>query len=347
MEARSFEGGSLPRAKSLLAGAESTLSKVAAPRSDVPVWLYSARGSIAIVGGDAHAAGESFSAALQSAQANPAFDETSRNRIEQTVAAAYIHQGIGAKAEPLLREIIAALSKTEPDSPDVLKARIYLAQSFMTQGKYAEAVKEANQVYPSLLKKVGEDNETVQVLLGTRAASEGYLGMYDAAIRDDLTVYRNAVRKQGPAALFSIGMLSDAALSQCLAGRYAEGEPNARKAFEESSKSFGPRSGLTGGTAYTLAYCLTRTDRLNEASALLQNIDVKATAERAGDPNVGLSIQLLQAEIAARRGDYATAKRYLAAAGPVLGRPSASASDKADIERVRAMIAIADHKQFP
>jgi serine/threonine-protein kinase len=340
MEARSFERGSLAHAKSLLSDAEAALAKIAQPREHVAVWLYSARGSIAVVGGDAHAAEENFSAALRSAEASKSFDETERNKIKQTVAYAYIHQGNGAKAEPLLRNIVATLSRAEgPDSPDVMRARIYLAQSLMVQGKYAAAINEANAVYPSLVKKVGEDNETVTTLLGTLAASEGLLGRYDDAIRDDLKAYRIGVRTRGPATLFSIGMLSDAALTQCMIGRLAEGEPNAREAYEQSSKAFGPRSGLTGGTAYALAYCLTRSNKLDEASGLLRGIDVKATAERAGDPNVGSSIEMVQGEIAARRGDFVTAKRHLDAVAPVFDRPGASAPDKEDIKRLRTLIA--------
>lgn len=340
MEARSFERGSEQHAKGLLAGAEAALSKIVKPRSDVAVWLYSARGSIAVAGSDAHAAEENFSAALRKAEADPTFDETARYKIKQLVAFGYVREGNGAKAEPIYRDIVAALSRTEgPDSPDVLRARMYLAQSLMVQSKYSGAVEELNAVYPLLVKKVGEDNETVLTLLGTRAASEGSLGIYDDAIRDDLTVYRIAVRKQGPAAFFSIAMLSDAALSQCMAGRYTEGEPNARKAFEGSSKAFGPRSGLTGGTAYTLAYCLIRTNKLDEASGLLRNIDVRATAEQAGDPNVQASITMAQAEIAARRGDFATAKRDLDAVAPVFDRTNASAPDKKDLKRLRMLLA--------
>jgi hypothetical protein len=258
MEARSFEGGSLPRAKSLLAEAEHTIARIAKPRQDLAVWRYTALGSIAVIETDARKAEQNFSAALEAADADPSFDETARAKIKELVAVSYIRQGNGAKAEPFYREVIATLARTlGPDSPEGLRAGIYLAQSLLVQRKFADAIQEANAIYPKLVKDLGEDHETVLTLLGTRAASEGSLGRWDDAIRDDLTVYRIAVQKQGPASLHAIGMLSDAALSQCQAGRSAEGETNARKAFLESSKAFGPRAGLTGGVAFTLAFCLT------------------------------------------------------------------------------------------
>lgn len=134
-------------------------------------------------------------------------------------------------------------------------------------------------------------------------------------------------------------MLSDAALSQCQAGHAAEGEANARKAFQESSKTFGPRSGLTGGAAYTLAFCLSKRNGLEEAASLLANIDVAATAERAGDTSVAADIVLLQGEVAARRGDFAEAKRFADRAAAALDGPAASAADRKELHVLQTAIA--------
>jgi hypothetical protein len=164
------------------------------------------------------------------------------------------------------------------------------------------------------------------------------LGIWDDAIRDDLTVYNLQLRKRGPATLQSIGMLSDAALSQCQAGRYRDGESNARKAYQAARQTFGERAGLTGGTAFTLAVCLTRTNRLDEASALLSNIDVQAVAGMTGDDTVAPSIALVQGEIAARRGDYVLARHYLEAAAPTFERPGTGVADRQALERLKSAI---------
>ena len=340
MEARSFEGGSLPRAKSLLAEAERTIAGIGKPPADLTVWLYTARGYLAVAGTDARSAERNFSEALRAASADPAFDESARERIKEGIAVSYIRRGDGARAEPLFREITEVLSRTVgPGSPDVLRARIYLAQSLLVQRKFAEAIEQASAVYPSLVKAVGPDHETVLTLLGTRAAAEGSLRRWDDAIRDDLTVYGIAVRKQGPVSLYAIGTLSDAALSQCQSGRYREGESNARKAFQESSKAFGLRAGLTGGVAYTLAFCLSKSGRLAEAAALLRNIDISATTQQAGDPNVGADVALLQGEVAAHSGDFAAAQRFADSAAAALAGPAASAADKQELKVLRTTIA--------
>lgn len=339
MEARSYERGSLALAKSILREAETSISRISKPREDLAVWLLSTRGVIAIIGNDARSANENFSGALQRAEAISSFDEAARLRIKDTLGFSYIRLGDGAKAESLFRELVEAFSKAGgPDGLNVLRIRIKLSQALLIQGKYADAIKEANLIYPGLVRKLGEDHELTLNLLGMRAASEGSLGMWDEAIRDDLTVYNLAVRKQGPVSFFSIAMLSDAALSQCRAGRYLEGERNARKAFQEAKQAFGPRAGITGGCSYALATCLIDVNRLDEASELLRNIDAKAVAQLNGDSTVDASIALAQGEIASKLWDYSLAQRYAQIAAPAFERPNSEVSARQALARLRKAI---------
>ena len=174
--------------------------------------------------------------------------------------------------------------------------------------------------------------------LGTRAASEGYLDMWEAGARDDLTLYNIAVRKQQAVSFMSLGSLSDAGLSQCRAGHYAEGEVNARKAFKASARAFGPRTGITGGAAYSLAVCLIGLNKLPEASELLRNIDSNAVEQLSGDLTVRASIAFAQGQIAARRGDYALAQHYLTIAAPTFEQPRADPFDKNTVDELKQTI---------
>jgi serine/threonine protein kinase len=340
MEARSIEPGSLAIAKRLSKEAEMSISGIVRPREDLEVWLLSTRGIIAITENDGRSANEDFSAALRRAQTIPAFDEAARRRIKRTLAFSYIRLGDGAKAEPLFREIAEDYSKSGgPDNPYVLQARVNLSQALLIQRKYREAIDIANVIYPVLVKKLGEDHETTLTVLGARAASEGSLGLWDDAIRDDLTVYGLAVRKRGPVSFPSISTLSDAGLSQCHAGRYKEGESNARKAFQESRQAFGPRAGLTGGCSYALATCLIGMNKqLDEASGLLRDIDVKAVTQLSGDSAVAASIALAQGQIAALRGDYAQAQRQVRTAAPMIDRPDSDMSDRRALATLKSEI---------
>jgi eukaryotic-like serine/threonine-protein kinase len=299
-----------------------------------------ARGDIAIAENDARSANTYFATALQRAETMPSvFDEDRQRRIKGLLAFSYIRLGDGAKAEPLFREIAEEYSGIGgPASPDALRTRIYLSQALLTQGKYAEAVREENLIYPALVQRLGQDHEATMAVLGTRAASEGHLRMWDAAARDDLALHDQAVRKLGPESVLAIGSLSDAGLSQCSAGQYVQGESNARKAFHQSNQAFGPRAALTGGCSFALATCLIGLNKLQEAWELLQNIDVAAVVQLSGDPNVSAQVALAQGEIASRRGNYAVAEQYAKVAASALDRPDADMSDKQSLRDLRNVI---------
>jgi ATP/maltotriose-dependent transcriptional regulator MalT len=95
---------------------------------------------------------------------------------------------------------------------------------------------------------------------------------------------------------------------------------------------------LTGGTAYTLASCLIGLGKLDEASALLQQIAVPAVAQLTGDPDWGAGVTLAQAEIAYRRGDYDAARSYVQTVTPVFTRKDAEPYQKRALESLKAAL---------
>ncbi|HEY5068668.1 MAG TPA: tetratricopeptide repeat protein, partial [Candidatus Acidoferrum sp.] len=280
-----------------------------------------------------------FQAAVDKADVLPQFDESARLTFKQRLGFSYIRLGQGAKAEQTFRELIAAFTRVSgPESPHVLRVRLNLAQAFMIQNKHAEAVQEATAIYPEFVSRLGPDHELTMQLLATKAQSEGSLERWDDAIRDDLAIHELAVRKQGPLSFFAVATLSDAALAQCRAGRYRDGESNARKAYDSSSKAFGARAALTGAAGDTLANCLIGLGKLNEAATLLQQIDVPAVAQLTGDPDWGAGVSLAQAEIAYRRGNYDTARVYLKTAEPVFTRKDQEPFQKRAFESLKAAL---------
>jgi hypothetical protein len=339
MEARTYETGSLPLARSILAQQESLLAKISRPREDVPVWLHSARGMIALIGNNAKLAAEEFGTAYRDAASLATFDESTRLTLKQRLAFAHIRLGDGAGAERLIRELIADFSRINgADSPQVLRVRLNLAQAFMIQGKNKEAIQETTSLYPAYVARLGETHELSMQLLTTRAQCEGTLGIWNDAIRDDLAIYRLAIQKQGPLSFFAIGTLADASLAQCRSGRYTEGVPNARKAWESSVRAFGAHAGLTGGAAYSLASCWIGTGRLQDAASLLREIDTKAVAELAGFPDWSANVTLAQGEIALRQGNDDDAQRYMEAAKPVFMRADAEPYQRRAVETLSAAI---------
>jgi len=339
LESRSYEKDSLPLAKSILGHQESLIAKLPHPRPDLPVWLSSAKGMVALIDNDAKSAAENFQAAVDEANVLPEFDESARLTFKQRLGFSYIRLGEGAKAEQTFRELIDAFTRlVGPDSPHVLRVRMNLAQAFMIEKKYADAVTEANSIYPQFVSQLGPDHELTMQLLATRAQSEGSLELWDDAIRDDLAIHALAVRKQGPLSFFAIATLTDASLAQCRAGRYREGESNAREAHEASTKGFGPRAGLTGATADTLASCLIGLGNLDDASTLLQQIDVPVVAQLTGDPDWGAGVTLERAEIAYRHRDYQAARGYVETVAPVFTRKDAEPYQKRSFDTLKAAL---------
>jgi DNA-binding winged helix-turn-helix (wHTH) protein/serine/threonine protein kinase len=344
LEARSYEKDSLPLAKSILEQQKALITKLAHPRADLPVWLASAQGMVALIDNNAKSAAENFQAAVDGADVLPEFDESARLTFKQRLGFSYIRLGQGAKAEQTFRDLIAAFTRVAgPDSPNVLRVRLNLAQAFMIQNKHAEAVEEAMAIYPEFVSRLGPNHELTMQVLATRAQSEGSLERWDDAIRDDLAIHDLAVQKQGPLSFFAVATLSDAALAQCRAGRYREGESNARKAYGASAKAFGPRAGLTGAAADTLVGCLIGLDQLEEATILLQQIDVSAVAQLTGDPDWGAGVTLERAKIAYRHRDYEAARGYVQTIAPVFSRKDAEPYQKHAFESLRAAL----DKQMP
>jgi len=283
-------------------------------------------------------------AAVEKSAALPEFDETARLTFKQRLAFSYIRLGEGAKAEQLFRELIDAFTRVAgADSPHVLRVRMNLAQAFMIQSKHEDVVKETTAIYPDFVSRLGPDHELTLQLLSTRAQSEASLGRFDDAVRDDLTAHDLAIHKQGPLSFFAIAPLIDGSLAQCRSGHTREGESNARQAYNDSAKAFGLRAGLTGGAAYTLASCLIPANKLDEATTLLQQIDLSALAQLTGNPDCGADIKLTQAEIAHRRGDDATAGADLQSIAPIFTKKDAEPYQKQAFESLKAALDKSSH----
>ena len=339
MEARSFQKEGIATAKSLVAGQQALLAKIDQPRADLPVWLFTAKGMIALVESDARTANQFFKQASDAAAGVPDLDAIARFNLRQRLAFTYIRLGDGATAERLVRQLIADYSRLKgPDSPYVLRVRLNLAQAFMIERKFQESVQEANVIYPVFVSKLGADHELTMQLLSTRAQSEGSLGMFDDTVRDDLTIHDASVKKQGPLSFYSIATLADASEAQCRAGHLVEGERNARQAHEAALKAFGANSALADGIALPLANCLIGLGKMQDASKLLDGIDSKLVVQLTGDPDWGAGVTLAQAEIAVRQGRYVEAGKYLESVRPVFSRPDAEAYQRRKMDELSAAI---------
>ena len=163
------------------------------------------------------------------------------------------------------------------------------------------------------------------------------MGRFNDSVRDDLAIYDIAVKKQGPMSFYSIATLSDASVAQCRANHLVEGEESARKAHDASVRGFGPKAALTEATLLPLANCLIGLGKLPEASEDLDQIDAKAVAQLAGDPDWGAGITLARAEIAVRERNYSEAGKEIDSIRAVFSRPDAEAYQRRKMEALSAI----------
>ena len=98
----------MPSPKSILEQQEALIAKLPDPRPDLPVWLSSAQGMVALIENDAKSAAENFQAAVDQANVLPEFDESARLTFKQRLGFSYIRLGEGAKAEQTFRDLVAA-----------------------------------------------------------------------------------------------------------------------------------------------------------------------------------------------------------------------------------------------
>ncbi|HZZ69149.1 MAG TPA: winged helix-turn-helix domain-containing protein [Phenylobacterium sp.] len=324
MEARSYETGSLPRAKALLAEQGPAIDAMKPPPPALAVWLASARGMTALVGDDAKQAAKQFGLASAGADAHPElFSLGERLTFLQRLAFAHIRLGEGAEAARLFRRLADGYAGLEgKDGADVLMVRMNLAQALMIQGRHAEAINEATAVYPKMLAVLGPEHEMTLQLLSTRAQSEGALERWDAAFADTSTVHRIAVQKQGEGSFFAIAPLIDEATSQCRAGRRPAALANFAQARNQAHIAF-PGAALQDAADYGWAACLLLDGQVDAAAKRLVGLNRAAVAQLSGDPDWGANVDLADAQIAFARHDLGAARRALAAAAPAFGKPAA------------------------
>lgn len=324
MEARSYQDGSLVRAQQEIDRAQMEISGMASLRMDIPVWLASAQGMVALVGNDIPKAQEKFALAVEAAEKSPRFDPIARLTFRQRLAFTRIRQGDGPRAEHDFRALARDYAAIEgADGPNVLMTRMNITQALMVGHDNEGAIAEAAALYPRLVARLGEDHEMTLQLLTTKAQSEGTIERWSDAIRDDLHVHALAAKKLGPRSFFSIASLADAATAQCRAGQTTQGLANAEQAYRDALAGFG-KAALTDAVAYTVAECDIDLGRVGEAKSRLDGIDAAAVAQLAGDADWEANLHLARARIAVAENQQDVARREL---GTVQAVYTAKAAD--------------------
>ncbi len=318
--ALSTREGAGEKARAMVAEAEADIARGRVTDPETRVWLDSAKGMIALAGGDVPVAKDRFSAAYEGASALPSvFSPRQQANFGQRYAFTLLRMGDGPAAERTFRDILGRLTRlVGPEHPDTLLLRLNVGQALMVQHRDQEAVDHLTPLLPLLERRLGRDHRHTLLLLAARQQSLGALGRYDEAAQDGERIWRTAAAKDGPGSFAAVAGRMDTGISQCRAGRLAEGEANLRAAIAAQGRPGGARTPLEDGGRAGLADCLILAGRHDEAAAQLDGIDRVKVGQLVGDADWGAQVDLALAEIALARGDEAEARRRLSAArGPL------------------------------
>lgn len=234
----------------------------------------------------------------------------------------YVRMNDGAGLERVAREIIRLLtSRYRAGSATLFPLQMYLEEAFYMEEKYSEAIAQGTRNFELFERVLGRDH---QLTLATKAAAEGQLELYDAAVRDDLMLYKS--EQSNPSGRrMEEGSLNDAALFECHGGHFAQGIEHARQVIRETSTGPSAQPLFANGSMFTVGECLiaeqeafqpVKKASLDEAEALIRRVDLKSIQELSGNTDYEGMVDVALARLALLRGQTALAKAYAARAEP-------------------------------
>ncbi|WP_348269475.1 tetratricopeptide repeat-containing serine/threonine-protein kinase [Edaphobacter paludis] len=251
----------------------------------------------------------------------------------------------GPNLERTSRELISQLRQQYgSESPSLNLPFMYLQEALYLDGKYPEAITQANKNFARFSRLLGPNHELTLATLANRAASEGQLGRYEAAVQDDLKIH--AAEHSNPSgSRMEEGSLADAAMYECHARNFRSGISHARQVISETSNGPKAQPMYTNGAMFTLAECLIGQEEehrprpnsvvLDRAESLLRRVDVKSTDQLSGGTDYEGWRNLAWARLALLREQEASARLYEARAQPSIERPDADPYEKKALLRVR------------
>ncbi len=249
-----------------------------------------------------------------------------------------------AAAEDRIHEISARFGS---DSPMLVSYEIYLQEAYFLQGKYKEAIEQANRNYPRFQHLLGDQSQYTMGVLANRAASLAQLGRYSEAVDDDLRL-SNLESGNPSGARIRIGSLNDAALFSCRAGQLRSGLRTAQMAVHEAGPGPNSMPGYYNGARFALAECMLAeqeaTSQPNRASlqavlALLHQVDAAVIAQQTGDRGYDALVDLAEARVALLEHNRQDAAQAITRAGDFFTHPDIDPYELRQYHKVKEQLA--------
>jgi tetratricopeptide (TPR) repeat protein len=343
----SHQPGAIDRAGQSLTHQQQLAAQIPHPSTELRAWLALTQAAIASAGPHPEQALPILDQAAHLGELQGLDSSTElavRSRLTQT----YLRMGDGANAERAARAYLESVNKLQAGDAASLGAQMNLAQALFAQGKNQEAVAQIDQSYPEYVRLLGPSSLYTLQALSTRAAAEGNLKNFPAAIRDDLMVHDQA-QANPSAGMFVVIGLVDAASSECRIQHVPAGIAHAREALERTRSKAGTEPALVGSSAFALAECLLSQQEsagaahgrssLVEVEHLLASIDVASVAHLSANPAFPGFVDVARARLALAEKNYPLARQMAATADPYFRNADADENEKASLLKVESATA--------
>lgn len=283
--------------------------------------------------------------AIRNAKKTPGFNPFLLIALETRFCGIYLGLDEGLHAERAARDAIAVIKALEgPDSPELLEPEMLLEEALYLEGKFPEALQQSKSDYARFSQILGPENNLTLAALFMKAQNEGAMEDYDDAIRDSLAVY--GVQPTASSSNFlQENSLWTAASFECHAGRIRSALDDARKVIQDSRAAATNQPFLVNTSNFTVAECLIseaetssqnhNTDLLNEASHLLENLNVPLVSNVPGNRDFEGAVDVAHARIALLRKNPNSARAYALKAVPFVNKPGGDTYEKKVLARVQ------------
>ena len=320
------------------------VAKLKHPSAEVVAWQAFVK--TALVGYSAHPeqALPMISEAIRRAETTPGFDPAMLISMKMRFCGTYIRLGDGRNVERCAREAIHDLTQLRgADSPALFQPEMFLQEALYMQGRFRDAVQQADQNYAQFAKVLGPNHQLTLASLGNRAVDKAQMEDYDGAVADDMAIYAAQERSHADRRMMESSLV-DAATYRCHGGHWKEGEANAIQVLQETASSSAAQPMTSNGARLALAECLAgeaemspvpkREALATQALDLLRNVDVKLLVDLSSNPSFEATVDVLHARLALIQGNPVQAESYRSKAAPLLQDSSADPLERREMQKI-------------
>jgi len=259
LEALSGQPGGREKAKAMLHAAAPRIEALGVRADEARVWQLLTQEQIDIVGDDEELTLREATEAANLADTMPSvFDQQFRLSLR-------LAQAVDLNSSEHYAESSALLTRLEhtlvpvlgPRHPDMLLVRLERARVWLGQHEYAEAGASLNELYPLMVAVFGPTHRQTLFTLFILAQSQTLLEKYDAAVHDDLSLYKLASDRNSRNSDLANEALIDLSQDYCRNGDGQTGLDYAYRAYEAVRAGSGDSVGDSQFVLANVAFCQT------------------------------------------------------------------------------------------